>query len=104
MVTVFCLSRDVAIVVGKRVEFFSLHCTVQVKTKTVSAYRQCKPLVSEQALLLGESREDTREPHVKGDVSARSGGLRRSLARSLATPNGGLTRRLGTVTDTEGFF
>ena len=30
-------------------------------------------LAREQALLLGESREVTREPHAKGDVSARGG-------------------------------
>ena len=30
-------------------------------------------LACEQALLLGESREVTREPHAKGDVSARGG-------------------------------
>ena len=30
-------------------------------------------LACAQALLLGESREVTREPHAKGDVSARGG-------------------------------
>jgi len=36
----------------------------------------------EQALLLGESREVTREPHAKGDASAR-GPLARALSRGL---------------------
>ena len=64
-------------------------------------------IACERALLLGESREVTREPHAKGDASVRRGEKRKVLlflhpsspARSLAArfayhSNGELPRRL----------
>ena len=73
--------------------FYDVVCCTYCFLEGADRERLQLSLACEQALLLGESREVTREPHAKGDASASRSRVLSRLT-SLATRNRELARAL----------